>query len=173
MKTVTYGIPSWSHKVFKARRTYVCRNCGGLIPSGTIYCRHVVRHGPRKGRDPLENIHVHIDCTAPWFQPDNITHRLQNIARLPLKLPEADAVATMTSFAPALFLQQPHLGTLQWQLPEGFAAKLQAHRSGPAALAEMQTLLGIALTAITKSAGNKRQAMRVNNLITQLVDIIA
>jgi hypothetical protein len=50
---------------------------------------------------------------------------------------------------------------------------LSVSPEGPAARAEMETILAVILTALTAATGNKRKAMKVNNLITQLVSEIA
>ncbi len=166
------GIPSWSNRIYRARKTYCCDNCGGTIPSGVKYCRHVIRLGLQKFRDPLRNIHVHLDCSAPWYQPDNLTHRLRNLGRLPLSsVPLVDATLTQTT--PLLSVSSTALGTLLWQPPPDVATKLLGSTLGNAAEAEMEIVLGIILTALTISVGNRRRAMKVNNLITQLVSEIA
>ena len=166
------GIPSWS-RIYRARSTYCCDNCGGTIPQGTKYQRHVVRLGSQKGRDPLRNIHVHLDCEAPWYQPDNLTHRLRNLARLPLLAPQLVEGMTEVAMFPPLSVHSAALGTLTWQPGVALAATLQATPVGKAAIAEMEAILGIVLTAFTGSASNKRKAMKVNHLITQLVSEIA
>jgi hypothetical protein len=173
MKTRTYGIPSWSNKVFRARKTYRCDNCGGTIPHGTKYLRHVVRLGPRKFRDPLKNLHMHLDCEAPWYQPDNQTHRLRNIGKLQVTAPVPTAGREQIAEPHPLNVSSATLGHLTWEPGPMLATALATSSTGPAARAEMETILGVILTALSVATGDRRKAMKVNNLMTQLISEIA
>lgn len=172
MKPVFYGIPEWSGKTFRARRTYVCNNCGGLIPSGVIYLRHVMRQGQTKGKDPLYNVHLHLDCQAPWYQPNDQTHRLRNLGLMREPTPHNESTPRSPRFAPAAFFQSKKIGTLQWTPSLLFASRLLQSDRGVPALAEIEHALGMLLTALTEASGNKRKAMRLNNLLAELTGLI-
>ena len=84
MKRLEYGIQPWSGKTMRARKNYRCDNCGGVIPKGTTYLRHVVRQGANKGKDPLRNVHIHLDCQAPWYHASD-DDWCRNLRQLPGK----------------------------------------------------------------------------------------
>ena len=172
----TYCIYSWSGKIFRARKNYTCDNCGGIIVSGTKYHRDVVRKGPQKGHDPLENVHYHLDCLAPWYQPE-LPHCLYNIGRLPRQLPPAEIHKPGVPFIrPSIAIKTGDTGTLLWKLPEDLEEKI-AFCPSPAiqigALAEMEQTLTVMLKALIRASGDKHQAMKVNHIITQLIDEIS
>lgn len=179
MEQVTYGIPSWSYKTYKARYNYHCQNCGGIIPAGTQYLRHVERLGTNKGVDPLRNVHTHLDCHAPWYQPE-APHRLKNVGRLPRSLPPA-AVFDVGRYhhKPSVALASSIIGILQWQPPTDLAAKLVAMPNqyiAEGAMVEIESTLQIVMTALVQASGNKRKAMKLNHLIegiTHLLDPIS
>ena len=64
------------------------------------------------------------------------------------------------------------LGYLTWEPGPALTTALVTSSTGPAARAEMETILGVILTALTVATGDKRKAMKVNNLITQLISEI-
>ena len=176
---VTYGIPSWSGKEFKARRNYRCANCGGAIPSGTKYLRHVERLGANKGVDPLRNVHVHLDCMAPWYQPE-APHRLKHLGNLPGRLPPVDIHDPAQYYhKPSVAIATPALGIVQWQPPGDLAAKLafcpKQHLSH-GAMADIEATLTIVMTALVQASGHRRKAMKLNHLIeamSHLIDPVA
>lgn len=175
MEQVTYGIPSWSYKTYTARYNYRCANCAGLIPAGTKYLRHVERLGANKGVDPLRNVHVHLDCTAPWYQPEQ-PHRLKNVGRLPHKIPPA-AMYDVGRYhhKPSVTLNSPTLGTLLWQPPADLAAKLVAmpnQHVSEGAMVEIESNLTVVLTALMQATGNQRKAMRLNHLIAGIAQLL-
>ena len=125
MKEATYGIPEWSYVEYKAKYNYSCAHCAGAIPAGTQYLRHVVRLGPRKGKDPLRNIHVHINCEAPWWQPGPPPHCLKYVGKLPGRTPPAATTAGNRYYLkPSVTLSTTDIGTLQWQPPKELVEKL-------------------------------------------------
>ncbi len=172
---VTYGIPSWSDKEFKARRNYRCANCEGIIPSGTKYQRHVERLGANKGVDPLRNVHVHLDCTAPWYQPES-PHRLKSVGNLPGRMPPAEVYDGTSYFhKPSIALTKTEVGTLQWQPEVTLAARIAfcpKQYIAQNAMAEIEVTLNIVMTAITQAAGNKRKAMKLNHLIEAMSHLL-
>lgn len=171
MKQVTYGIPDWSYKTFRARKNYCCRNCDGIIPSGVVYMRHVERLGPQKGKDPLRNVHIHLDCTAPWYQPE-ASPRLRHVGKLPGKVPPPSVYDGVSGFlTPAVYVRKDAIGTLQWQLPQNLAQKLAfAPKPGLAitAVAEIETALAIVASALLQAVGHQRKSMKLSHLINEI-----
>jgi hypothetical protein len=173
MTNPTYGILSWSGKTFRARKNYCCRNCGGIIPIGVVYHRDVERLGVRRGKDPLRNVHFHLDCDAPWYQPGD-THRLRSLGRLPYQTPPAEVYDREHGYLkPAIAVTSPTLGNLQWQLPSSIAEKLAfVPEAGLAvsAVAEIEYALQIVLTALVDAHGHKRKSMKLNHLLNEIAD---
>jgi hypothetical protein len=176
MKQVTYDIPSWSFKTYRARYNYSCANCGGIIVAGTQYLRHVERLGANKGVDPLRNVHVHLDCMAPWYQPES-PHRLRSVGKLPGRTPRSEVYDGQKSFLkPSITIVSDELGTLLWQPPQALCEKLVfTKRPGIAtsAMAEIESSLTIVLTALMQASGNQRKAMRLNHLISEMADLLS
>jgi len=172
---VSYGIPSWSFKTYTARYNYHCKNCGGLIPSGTKYLRHVERLGANKGVDPLRNVHMHLDCHAPWYQPE-APHRLKNVGRLPHRMPPV-AVHDVGRYhhKPSVAVTTSTIGTLQWQPPAELAAKLVAmpnQHIAESAMVEIESTITIVMTALMQATSNKRKAMKLNHLIEEITHLL-
>ncbi len=169
MDNRVYGIPSWSHKVYRARATYICRNCGGTIPSGTKYVRHVERLGAEKGKDPLRNVHVHIDCEAPWHVVDT-TPLLTSLGRLPAPT-ECDS--GKSRLRPAVYVQHASVGTLQWQMPEVLTAKIASSSEKRAVdtVAEIERALALLLNAIVTVSGSKQKALRLSHLLQEMAQM--
>lgn len=143
-----------------------------MIPAGTKYLRHVVRLGSRKFCDRLQNLHHHLDCDAPWYQPDNQTNRLRNLARLVPPVPDYAYLVAQPVRQIPLVVDSAKLGSLTWEPPVTLARSLALAATGASARAEIENVLGIVLTAFLKASENKRRAMRINNLITQLASEI-
>ena len=168
----TVGIPSWSFKEFRARKNYACRNCGGMIVTGTTYLRHVERLGSRKGKDPLRNVHVHLDCHAPWYQPGDLPHHLRQVGNLPGRVPPVDVHNPSVAFLrPQVAVSGDDVGTLLWKLPEGIAQRI-AFCPSPlrqtGAVGEIEQVLTLVLTALTQAAGSKRQALKLSHLLNEI-----
>jgi hypothetical protein len=172
---VTYGIPSWSEKTYTARYNYRCACCDGLIPAGTKYLRHVERLGANKGVDPLRNVHVHLDCQAPWYQPES-PHRLKSVGKLPHRAPPPDVHDTARYYhKPSIVLVSPTLGTLQWQPPIDLAAKLVAMPNqfiSTGAVVEIESTLTIVMTALMQAAGSQRKAKKLSHLIEAITHLL-
>ena len=172
---VTYGILSWSYKTYRARYNYRCANCEGIIPSGTKYLRHVERLGANKGVDPLRNVHVHLDCTAPWYQPE-APHRLKHLGNLPGRLPPV-AVHDPAQYyhKPSVAIATDAIGILLWQPPAELAAKLafcpRQHLSH-GAMADIEATLTIVMTALVQASGHRRKAMKLNHLIEEITRLL-
>ncbi len=171
MATVEYGITSWSYKEFTARKNYPCENCGGIIPKGTTYLRHVVRQGPRKGKDPLRNVHIHVDCTAPWYHPP-MDDRCRNLRQLPGRVPPAEKqIPRLMSTPVSVKIDGAH-GTLLWQLPAELSQRmLHAPKEDLhiGALAELEQNLQLVLFALVQAAGNRKRGMKVSNALNELL----
>lgn len=170
----TINIPSWGFKVFRARYTYCCDNCGGSIVSGTKYYRHVVRLGSRRGKDPLRNLHTHLDCHAHWYQPGDLPRRLRYVGSLPGKVPPVDVYDRSKPFVrPNIAVCSERTGTLQWKLPPGLEEKI-AFCYSPAiqinAIAEIEQALTIVLTALVGAVGNKRKSLKLSHLLNEIAD---
>ena len=172
---ITYSIESWSYKTYRARRNYKCANCGGVIPSGTQYLRHVERLGANKGVDPLRNVHVHLDCMAPWYQTEQ-PHRLKSVGKLPGRTPPPAVYDGSQSFIkPSIALNSTELGTLIWQPPQALCEKLVFTKNptiAKNAMAELEVALNIVMTALMQSAGSQRQAMKLNHLLNEIADTL-
>ena len=86
---------------------------------------------------------------------------------------EGDVSPIVAGFAPSLLMQSSTIGTLQWRPSPDLALKL-SHASKPghgvAALGEIEHAVGILLTALTESVGDKRRAMKLNHLITEIAN---
>lgn len=171
MKTVTYGIPSWSFKTFRARKNYRCAQCDGVIPSGTKYLRHVVRLGPKKGSDPLQNVHVHLDCGAPWYQPD-MPKRLYHVGKLPGRTPPPSVYNGEHGFLkPGVALNTKAIGVLQWTLPHTMAQKIAFTPNKELALSaisEIEHSLMIVATALITVCGHQKKSMQLSHLINEI-----
>lgn len=170
--TKAVGIPSWSFKEFRARYTYCCQNCGGSIIAGTKYLRHVERLGSRRGKDPLRNIHVHLDCQAPWYQPGDLPHRLRQIGSLPGTTPPPEVYNRSQPFIrPSVAISNSDIGIVQWKLPAALEEKIAFCPSVSiqiGAVAEIEHSLTIVLTALVKAAGNKRESLKLSHLINEI-----
>ena len=173
MKSVEYGIMSWSYKEFTARKNYPCENCGGMIPKGTTYLRHVVRLGSRKGKDPLRNVHVHLDCTAPWYHPE-MDDRCRSLRQLPGRVPppeQQDALLMHVPLAVAIGSTGDPLGAFTWLLPPELAQRMLHSPNEANAIgswAEIEQNLQLMLYALTKAAGNRRLGLKVSHALNEL-----
>lgn len=170
MAHVEYSVESWSYRTFRARKNYKCDNCGGVIPKGTTYQRNVVRRGPNKDRDPLRNVHMHLDCQAPWYHLDG-DDRCRNLRQLPGQTPPANVREARLAAAPLAVKVDGRHGTMLWQLPAELAERLlhapdESLQSG--ALAELEQAMQLVLTALHSSAGNKRRGLRVSHALNEL-----
>lgn len=168
----TETIESWSFKEYRARYNYRCKNCGGMIVAGTQYLRHVERLGPNKSKDPLRNVHVHLDCHAPWYQPADLPHRLRQLSTLPGKLPPVSVHNPAVAFLhPQVAVTGDRIGTAIWKLPEAIAQKI-AFCPSPirkiGAVGEIEQALSIVLLALTQSAGNKRKSLILSHHINEI-----
>lgn len=176
MKDVTYGIPSWSYVEYKAKYNYRCEFCEGVIPAGTQYLRHVVRLGPRKGKDPLRNVHVHLNCEAPWWQPGPPPHCLKYVGKLPgRKQPASVYNGTRSYHKPSVCISKHHIGTLQWQPPKDLTEKLvfmSKQHIAHTAMAEIEQTLLVVITALTQAVGHQRKAMELNHAINDIKALI-
>ena len=170
MTQIEYGIQPWSYKTYRARQNYHCDNCGGVIPKGTTYLRHVVRQGPRKGKDPLQNKHEHLDCQAPWHHPEG-DDRCRNLRQLPARIPPADKQNQRLMASPLVVRVDGEHGTLLWQLPADLSQRL-LHAPNeqllPGAMAELEQGLSLVLRAMHKAAGNRRVGMRLSHVLHEL-----
>jgi hypothetical protein len=142
---------------------------------GVVYLRHVERLGARKGIDPLRNVHVHLDCQAPWYQPE-APHRLKALGRLPGRTPPP-AIYNGTAYfhKPSIAITTAGVGTLQWQPEARLAAKIMFapnQQIALGAMAEIEVTLHIVMTAITQATGNKRKAMKLNHLIEAISHLL-
>ncbi len=168
----TEGIPSWSFKELRARYTYGCANCGGSIIAGTKYLRHVVRLGSRRGKDPLRNVHVHLDCHAPWYQPGDLPRRLRHVGNLPGQVPPEDVRQPSIPFIrPHVSINGEVIGTLQWKLPRDLEIKIAFCTSSAVQLgsiAEIEQALSILLTALVGAVGHKRKSLKLSHLINEM-----
>jgi len=173
MKTVEYGIQSWSFKQFTARKNYQCENCGGIIPKGTSYLRHVVRQGSRKMKDPLRNVHVHLDCHAPWYHPE-MDDRCRSLRQLPGRVPppeQQNPLLMKTPLAIAVGERGGPLGAFNWLLPAELAQRMlhspnEVNAAG--SWAEIEQNLQLVLYALTKAAGNRRVGLKVSHALNEL-----
>lgn len=170
MKTVEYGIQPWSGKTMKARKNYPCDNCGGMIPKGTTYLRHVVRQGPNKGKDPLRNVHIHLDCQAPWHHAAD-DDRCRNLRQLPGRAPPPEERQERLARAPLAIKVDGEHGTLLWQLPPELAERMlhapkEALQLG--VTAELEQALELVLTALHSAAGNRRRGLKVSHALHEL-----
>lgn len=170
MEKTPVGIPSWSNKTFRARKNYACANCSGIIPIGVQYLRHVERLGARKGNDPLRNIHSHLDCTAPWYQPES-GPRLRHVGLLPHAVPPPAVIGTGAFIVPSVSVQSDTIGIVQWRLPPELAQKI-AFTTTPglavSAITELELALGVLLSALVETVGNQRRSMMLSHLINQI-----
>lgn len=165
-KTQTYLISSWSGRVLKARKNHRCALCGGTIVSGTMYHRDVVRDGPNKGLDPIRNIHSHLNCHTPWWQPGDQPDRLRYVGQLPRRQPTtAEHPSTAPFVKPIVTLSDEAYGTFTWKLPADLEARLglclNEHRK-MGAIGELEHSLAMVLTAIVATASNKRKARELS-----------
>ncbi len=165
-KKTTYLIESWSGRTMRARKHYACSLCGGTIPSGTIYLRDVVRHSPIKGEGHRSNVHTHLNCEAPWYQPDGLAPRLRSVGRLPHRVPTSEEQDGAEPFLkPVLAVSTAEIGTFTWKLPETLETRLgrcpsEARKIG--AMHELEDSLSLVLTAFIKAAGNQRRARELS-----------
>ncbi len=167
METSVYGIPEWSHKEMTARKNYRCANCGDIIPRGTRYERSVERRGPRKGKDPLRNVHVHLDCQAKWWVPEG-SFRLSNTARV------RRATATETLAAPGAVSIHGRVGALVYQLPEELTTRLRAQLDNGLELAvmgELQQSIELMLTVYLQAVGRRKRARQLANILDELAQL--
>lgn len=176
MKKITYGIPEWSHVQYKAKYNYRCEFCEGVIPAGTQYLRHVVRLGPRKGKDPLRNVHVHLNCEAPWWQPGPPPHCLKYVGKLPGRTPSAAVQGGARYYhKPSIAITTPAVGTFQWQPSKELLAKLMFMKNqhlGASAMAEIEQALLAVMTALTQAVGHQRKAMKLNHVLHDIKALI-
>lgn len=173
MGTVEYGIQSWSYREFRARKNYPCENCGGIIPKGTTYLRHVVRLGSRVKKDPLRNVHVHLDCHAPWYHPP-MDDRCRNLRQLPGRVPPREQQNLMlmrTPLAIEVGGRDKSLGTLTWLLPKELSQRMLHAPNQDLATgswAEIEQNLQLILFALIKAAGNRRIGLKVSHALNEL-----
>ena len=167
MTTVEYGIESWSHKTFRARYNYRCENCGGVIPRGTTYLRHVVRLGAQKYKDALRAVHYHVDCQAPWHHPES-DDRFRNLRQIPGRVPPIEKQNERLMSAPLVVRVESENGTLLWQLPQDLSQRL-LHAPNeqilPGAIAELEQALSLVIKRMHEAAGNQRKGMRLNHVV--------
>lgn len=173
MQQKIYGITAWSNKEFTARKNYYCYNCGELIARGTRYLRHVIRHGERAGKDPLENVGSHLTCEAPWFQVST-KNRLSNLGRLK-KLRPVDSAQIAPSLQPVVSMHRPLTGSLCWVPPNKLTHMLTTEpqtATAVAALGELTNALNIVIMAAVEASGNRRKSLALSHLITQIAETI-
>ncbi|MBY0537875.1 hypothetical protein K2P47_00565 [Patescibacteria group bacterium] len=120
-------------------------------------------------------MHVHLDCHAPWYQPE-APHRLKNLGRLPRRTPPTATLdAGRYHHKPSIAITSPTIGTLQWQPAADLAAKLVAmpnQRASEGAMVEIESTITIVMTALQQATGNKRKAMKLNHLIEQITHLL-
>ncbi len=150
----------------RARKHYACVLCGGAIPSGTIYLRDVVRHSPIKGDGHRSNVHTHLNCHAPWWQPDDLAPRLRQVGRLPHRVPTGTEVdETIHFMKPVVAVSDAALGTFTWKLPAELETRLgrcPSEQRKIDAMSELEHSLSLVLTAMIKAAGNQRRARELS-----------
>lgn len=154
----------------QARRNYRCDNCGGVITKGTKYLRHVVRQGANKGKDPLRNVHIHLDCQAPWYHTSD-DDRCRNLRQLPGRMPPDDAQDKRLGYTPLAIKVDGASGTLLWQLPAELATRMQHAPNDDlqlGATAELEQALQLVLTALHQAAGHKRRGLKVSHALHEL-----
>lgn len=167
MKPVEEGIKSWSFKEFVARQNYKCENCGGTITKGTHYIRHVLRMGAREGKDPLKNVHVHLDCHAPWYHPET-DDRCRSLRQLPGRMPPKAEQDRKLMKIPMAVSFETALGRMTLELDPGLAARmLHAKNDGllDGSLAELEQNLQLVGHALMQAAGNRRTGLKVSHAL--------
>ncbi len=170
MKPVEYGIESWSYREFTARQNYPCENCGGIIPKGTTYLRHVVRQGVRKGKDPLRNVHVHLDCGAPWYHPP-MDDRCRNLRQLPGRIPPPEAqISRLMGVRHSIAIDSPY-GKMLLQLPAELSQRMlhaPDERLQAGVTAEIQQAIELLLYSLSAAAGNRRRGQKISHALNEL-----
>lgn len=165
-----YGIQSWSYRQLQARKNHTCVNCGGVIPKGTTYLRHVVRQGSRHGKDPLRNLHVHFDCEAPWYHLAG-DDRCRSLRQLPGRVTVADTdhiARTGVSFCVQV---NSAAGQMSWALPPRLMQQIAMapnEATAVGAVAELQQNLALVMQALAAAAGNRHRGRRVNLALHEL-----
>ncbi len=175
-KTRTYLIESWSGRVYKARKNYCCDLCGGIIPRGTSYVRDVVRDGPDKGKDPLRNIHKHHNCETPWWQVAQHPRRLQNLGRLPHRLPTPAEYPDPLPHVVPMVIRHPLIGTIVWTMPEGLGERIALcgdKERKMAAIGEIEHAIIMLLTALKNSAGHQRKSRELEHALESVATLVA
>ncbi len=173
----TVSIVPWI-RVQVSRYAYVCMHCGGIIPSNSWYRRYIIRHGTVAGKDPLSIQHVHLDCEAPWYQPEH-THLFRALSRLARRVPAAPAhgddktqTAQPSVVLPiAIEVSNPNIGTLLWKPPASLLAQLGAARDDRtrlSAIGEIERAFMLFARLILESAGSRKGAMVLSNATHQL-----
>jgi hypothetical protein len=170
LETITFGIEPWIRQQ-RARQPYICCQCGGIIPKRSWYQRYIIRHGRVAGKDPLSIRHAHLDCEAPWYQPDT-THHLRGIAALPRVrvINEASTGVRVPHHELVVEVSGERFGTLLWRIPTSLTLQLM-ESSDPvrlSALGELRNLLALTITVAMSAASKKRQALVVNHLLNEL-----
>ena len=163
-------ITSWSYRTFQARKNYQCANCGGIIPKGTTYLRHVVRLGPQKGKDPLRNVQQHQDCQAPWYHASN-DDWCRNLRQLPGKIPPPEQQNPRLMTSPLSVRVDGVYGTLLWQLPADLSQRMlhaPNEELTPGARAEIDHALMLVMKALHQAAGNRKKGKRLSHILHEL-----
>lgn len=176
MKNRTYLIPSWSGRVFKARKNYRCDLCSGIIPRGTSYVRDVVRDGPDKGKDPLRNIHKHHNCESPWWQVERQPRRLKHVGHLPHRLPTPDEHDHPFPIVMPMVIHHPRIGSIVWRMPEALGQRIALcpdREKKMAALGEIEHTVILILSALETCAGHQRKSRELEHALEAMAALVA
>ncbi len=153
----------------RARKDYICQNCGGLIPKGLYHDEEVVRLGEAKYKDPLVHWRKHSDCQAPWWQPWE-PPKLTSFGRIPKRVSET---ATDQSMRLGVFaeVKRSELGHVLWFMPPPLSARLFSNRREDVVqhvTNEADTILALTSEALLAAAGNRKLAMQLSHLYDQM-----
>lgn len=176
MKIRTYLIPSWSGRVYKARKNYCCDLCGGIIPRGVSYVRDVVRDGPNWGKDPLRNIHKHHNCETPWWQVAPHPRRLKHVGRLPHRLPTPAEYLEHFPVVVPMVIRHPRIGSVVWTLPESLGERIALcpdPERKMAAIGEIENAIMLFLTTLGESAGHQRKSRELEHALGAMATLVA
>lgn len=176
MKTRTYLIPSWSGRVYRARKNYCCDLCGGIIPRGASYVRDVVRDGPDKGKNPLRNIHKHHNCETPWWQMARQPRRLKHVGRLPHRLPTPTEYPAPFPIVVPMVIRHPSIGEIIWTMPKDLGERIAFcpdREKTMAALGEIEHAIILILTALGTSAGHQRKSRELEHALEAAAALVA